>query len=233
VHVALPGAPAGARPPPPAEAAPQLTARLTDARPLGAAEPLRVRVACSARCDVRVSAIARGLRQPRWAFGGERAGDPLELAAARTLGAGEAATLTLRPFDGYDVAGVRGRAPQPLEAIACTPAGPVAQRVRLAPPPIAPPRPIPRVRDIVVGRVADGVRVSWRTTIPARHAHFDVFGFARRDWPPAAHARRGGRGRTRFAVTLREPQGRRLRRVVVSMRQAELRGGTWRTLRVR
>jgi hypothetical protein len=221
VHVALPAAPAGAPQPP---AAPVLTARLADARALGAAQPLRVRVACRAACDVRASATARSLPQPRWGLGGGGSGgEPLALSASTALRAGGSAVLALRPFAGYDAAGVRGHAQTPIDVVACTPSGPVAQRVRLAPPPIRRPRPVPRVLDLTARRLADGsVRVTWRTSIPARAVRFTVIGLVHARGPVTRTVQRRGRGRTRFAVTLPPPRAGRLRVVYLDLRQPEV-----------
>lgn len=204
--------------------APGVEARLlASSRPLGPGEPLRVRVRCHAGCDVRAAATGQELPQPRWALGGgDGGGSPLPTSASTSLPAGGTATLTLLAIDGYDLAGVRGRRQAPVVVLACTPDGPIAQELRLAPPPIRPPRPIPRVVGLVARRHGGTVRVTWRTTIPARDARFWLGGATRSGQPASRPVRVSGRGRARFAAVLRPGRGQRIERVFLQMQAPEI-----------
>ncbi len=218
VHLAL-DRPAGAATPP----APGLSAHVTSPHALGPGEPLLVRVACRARCDVRVAATAHALPQPRWVNGGSHGGGNVQLGASTGLPAGGSTTLRLAPLSGTNAGGMDGAARTPIAVIACTPGGPVAQHVELAPPRARAPRPIPRVLGLTARRTGAGsaVRVTWRTSFPARTERFLVYGVAGGS-QPIVHGRRSGRGQTRFAVTLRPRSGQRIRTVSLLMQAPEI-----------
>jgi len=168
-----------------------------------------VRARCEAACDVRVLARARSAPGSDHAFGG--GGAAIWIAASTTLPAHGSAVLRTSPLWGFNPAGLRGRPRTPIDVIACTPGGPLAQRLELAPPRIADPPPFPRVIALAAVRHGGRIRVTWRTAVPARSAHFFVT-----TAPSYARVYRtvAGRGRKRFAVTL-HPGRRRVRRVFI------------------
>ncbi len=191
----------------PALAAPHLSASLVGSRALQPGQQLRVRVRCEAACDVRVLARARSL--PRSGFGG--GGEAIWVAASTTVPAGGSAELRPPRLYGFNAAGVRDRPRTPIDVIACTPGGPLAQQLELTPPRIADPPPFPRVIDLAAMRHGGQIRVTWRTAAPAERTRFTVYtrpGYTR------VHRIVTGRGRSRFAVTL-HPGRRSVRRVVV------------------
>jgi hypothetical protein len=195
----------------PAPAAPRLSARLVGPRALEPGQQLRVRVHCGAACDVRVLARARSLPGSDHAFGG--GGQAIWIAASAALPAGGSAVLRPPRLWGFNAAGVRGKPRISIDVIACTPGGPLAQRLELAPPRIADPPPFPRVIDLTAVRHGGEIRVTWRTAAPARSARFTVYttpGYAR------VYRTVAGRDRSRFAVTL-HPGTRPVRRVVMAV----------------
>ncbi|MGB2711503.1 MAG: hypothetical protein WBC33_08285 [Conexibacter sp.] len=132
VHLTLPRPPVGERLPTPPPPAPRLSAQLTDPRPLGTGEPLHVRVHCEGPCDVRAVATSfvPGQDDTQTLL-------RLPLATSTTLPAGGATELSLKPKAGVNAAGARGVPQVPISLVACIPGGAVADRLELAPPPIA------------------------------------------------------------------------------------------------
>lgn len=112
--------------------APRLSAQLTDSRPLGTGEPLHVRVHCDGPCDVRAVATSFVPRQD-----GTHRFFRLSLATSATLPAGGTTELSLKPEAGVNAAGAHGAPQVPISLVACIPGGAVADRLELAPPPIA------------------------------------------------------------------------------------------------
>jgi hypothetical protein len=221
VHVALQARPPGIAQPLHLPAAPRLSARLVGPPVLGTAQPLRIRIRCAAACDVRAGATARSVPQPHWGFSSNSGGSPLALGASTELAARESAVLTLDPIDGFNVAGVHGRPRSPIVLLACTPGGPAAQRVQLAPPRIRAPRPAPRVVDLVARLEGRRMRVTWRTTVPAHATRFILYAIGRRG-DTVARATFAGRGRVRFARLLRPDAGKRVDHVVLFMQTPEI-----------
>jgi hypothetical protein len=230
VHVARELAPG--RPPASAPAAPRMTARLVGPPALHAAEPLHVRVRCEGACDVRAVAVARTVLQPRGFPFGRLGGARQVLDASDALPAGGETTLRLHPEDGSNAAGARGFPRTPIVMLACTPGGPVTERVELPAPRALPPVFL-HIAGLAARRRGDVVRVTWRTTRPARHIRFTAYLLLAGGVREPIVAPVAGRGRTRFAATLRVPHGRQATRVAVLMRGADLRLAVRDEVRVR
>jgi hypothetical protein len=231
VHVARELAPGEL--PASAIAAPRMSARLVGPPTLRAAEPLRVRVRCKGACDVRAVAMARTVpQQPKWALFGHRGGERQVLDASATLPAGDEMTLRLDPEEGSNAAGTRGFPRTPITVLACTPGNAVAERITLPPPRALPPVFLD-IAGLAARRRGDVVRATWRTTHPARRIRFTAYLVLARGVREPIVTRVTGRGRTRFAATLRAPHGRQATRVGLVMRGADLRFAQQDVVRVR
>ncbi len=106
------------------------------------------------------------------------------------------------------------------------------RRRHVSSPPVAPALPIPRVLDLAARREGAAVRVSWRTSIPARRAQFFLIGDTDSGYA-GAFATLAGRGRTRFAVTLHSRHGLRIRTVALELTDPQLAGAVDAAARVR
>lgn len=219
-HVARDLAPDG--PTTSAPAAPRMSARLLGPPALHAAEPFRVRVRCERACDVRAVAVARTVPQPKWVLFGRRGGARQVLDASDTLPAGGETTLQLDPEEGSNAAGARGFPRTPIGVLACTPGGAVAERLELPAPRALPPVFLD-IAGLTARRRGDVVRATWRTTRPARRIRFTAYLVLAGGVRERIAVGVAGRGRTRFAATLRVPHGRQATRVGLVMRGADLR----------
>jgi hypothetical protein len=212
LYAATPDAPG----PQPRAAAPSVSARLLGSPALHVADALRVRARCRrGPCELRAVAPALDMTPD---FGG----DSVWFGRSTVLGTGRSATLRLTPTDGYSFATSRQPRRSTVTIFACGPTGAVARLTlhprlrRLAP------RPIPRVIDLSARRTAHGIRVTWRTLIPARFVEFLA-----RTVPVDSSgdfAKLAGHGQMYFAVTLHPQHGERPRRVAVSVHSREVFG---------
>ena len=172
-HVArelAPGVPTASAP-----GVPRMSARLMGPPALRASEPLRVRVRCERACDVRAVAVARTLPQPWWSLYGRRGGARQVLDASESLPADGETTLRLDPENGSNAARARGLPRTPVVVLACTPGNAVAERLELPAPRALPPGRIPSIAGLAARRHGDLVRVTWRTTAPARRVRFTAY----------------------------------------------------------
>lgn len=197
IGVVVPGAPAAAQPQL-ALPVPAVRAEPVDDRPIGAGEPLRLRVSCSGGpCDVRASAWAKSLRRPTKArptiFGASFA-----VAASTTLREGETQILSL-PVAQRGVLVAPGRSGRPRIAVSVCRAGePVARRAVIAP--RVRMRALagaPRIAELRARPVGGGrLRVTWRLARPAdRGSRFMLVG------DRGYRFGRASAGRMRFATT--------------------------------
>jgi hypothetical protein len=181
IHVARPfGGPAAA----PARA-PAVRLRARPQSPFRD-QPLEVEAACDGPCDLRAVVPGR-----------------LPLGSATLRRAGKV-TLSLQP--GFDRPWTAYGARVPVAVHACSPAGGVVRRARIAVPVSDRPLPpLPRPRGVRARRRGDHVVVRWRTDRPAFRVGFLVEGRpARKGAAVGQGAQRAvvGRGRRRFAVRL-------------------------------
>jgi hypothetical protein len=220
LHVGIPGT----APPQPDAPPPALSARVLGPAALRTGTPLRVQVRCRrGPCDVR--AAARSFETDRHFLG-----DPLLTATSATLAEGRRTTLRLPVLPGSSFAPHGRPARATVAIVACGASGTVSRLVLHPRLRRLPPRPLPRVLDLTARRLRGGVRVTWRTSTPARFVTFSV---QAEPFSPDAYAELPGRGRSHFAVTLHHVDARRLRRVAVTVGSSELPNGPTTTVRIR
>ncbi|HZV73010.1 MAG TPA: hypothetical protein VFF79_04775 [Conexibacter sp.] len=189
---------------------PGLSASLLGPRALHGGQALRLRVRCRrGPCVVRAIATAYALDPS--------SGNTSLVGNSVELSRGRPSVLTLEPFAGQTFAR-RGEASARLSLVACAAAGSsrvtrLALHLRLRRLPLL---PVPRVLQLVARRHGSLIHVTWRTSIPARGATFDIYARPTK-LAHLVYAAIGGRGRTRFSVTLHEQPGTRERAVEVQV----------------
>jgi hypothetical protein len=179
VHVAREGTPDAAEPP-----APRVTFTPPRSRALKDADPLVLRVTCSAACDVYA----------------QLADQPAVTAAMSLPGAGSR-RLELNPVDA-PIAPRGGGRMRVLVRSSAPGARAVTARtltVRLRRAKVVFP---PRVLGLAVTRDGDDVVVRWRTAKPARPGGYTVMAFDD-DGDPVGSANPSGKARTSFGVRIR------------------------------
>jgi hypothetical protein len=209
----------------PAQPAPEPTVRVVGtARPQHPSRPLHLRIRCArGPCDVRAIATAWSLPQP-----GSKVpkNAPKEIAdqilrpqpqSATVTAAVPAngATVDLPTYPGTTFALPERAVHRSVTVLACSPDGrSTAQTTVAAHLRGAALLPMPRILDVRVTRAGSGVRVRWRSAKPVHDAAFVLIGLV----DPAAQGTGRvvrGHGRTSFSVTLSDPDGRRIRRVLI------------------